>query len=75
MSWNFDNEVRKMKRKEIKSLYKELEENNESYYQDALNEGYDNTHDYEARINFRFILFACIIITLVVGGVCYAMTL
>lgn len=61
--YSFEKEVSKMHKREVLSLRKELTENNEPYYQQAAESGYDNLHDYEADISaglIKFVLFLCL---------------
>lgn len=62
--YSFEKEVSKMHKKEVLSLRKELAENNEPYYQQVAEQGYDNLHDYEAGVMsglVKFVLFLCLL--------------
>jgi hypothetical protein len=71
MKFNFENEVRKMHKKEVQSFHKELAENNELYYEQIASEGYDNLHDYEAHITSglikRILIAGTILFVFIVG--------
>lgn len=71
MKYNFENEARKMHRKEVQSFRKEITEKNESYYEQVANEGYDNLHDYEADVMeglVKIILIAATIVFVFIVG-------
>jgi hypothetical protein len=71
MKYSFENEVKKMHKKEVQSLRKEIMEQNEPYYEQVLNEGYDNLHDYEADVTAglvkRILIVGSIVFVFIVG--------
>ena len=54
MKWDFEKAVKKQQQKEIESLNKELIERNEPYYEEIINSGFDNRHDFEENENNKF---------------------
>jgi len=71
MKYSFENEVKKMRKKEVQSLRKEIMEQNEPYYEQVLSEGYDNLHDYEADVTAglvkRILIVGSIVFVFIVG--------
>lgn len=71
MKFNFETELRKMHKKEVQSLHKELAENNALYYEQVAIDGYDNLHDYEADVTAglvkRILIIGTILFVFIVG--------
>jgi hypothetical protein len=69
MKCNFNKQVANMQRKEVLSLYKQLAEQNEPFYQEVEKEGYAGLHCYEADVMQglakRILITVILIITLI----------
>jgi hypothetical protein len=65
MKYNFKTESRKIHRREVQSLHKQLLENNEPYYKQVADEGYDNLHDYETHVTTEMMKRILIVLTIV----------
>ncbi|HEY0029131.1 MAG TPA: hypothetical protein VGC65_00120 [Bacteroidia bacterium] len=65
MRYIFEEEVRRIQKREVESLFTELSIREDAYVKEVENAGFDNIHDYEAAVSASLINRVVIIVILI----------